>query len=134
MFSAVCQVAAVLVSLPFGLAGVATAHAIVTYALCVPALTYAGKPFGIKAVDVLRAAGPQTAAALIAVAVGIAITEWFLFDVARITRLLAACVVCLCTYLAVVVGIFRVTAPLSLAYSLVRDFGSAQMRRRSTSK
>lgn len=133
MFSAVCQVAAVLASLPFGLAGVATAHAIVTYALCVPALTYAGKPFGITAMDVLRAAGPQVLAALVALVVGLAVEDKFLSDASRPARLIASSLVCLITYLIVIVGLFRVTAPLVLAYSLVHDFAQARMRR-GTSK
>ena len=42
-----CQLAALIIGLPFGLFGVATAYAIVMFGLFVPALVYAGRPFGI---------------------------------------------------------------------------------------
>jgi PST family polysaccharide transporter len=58
-FSAICQLIAVFCGIPFGLAGVAAAHAIVTFMLFVPALVYAGQPVGIGLRDVLRAVGPR---------------------------------------------------------------------------
>src|SRR4029079_10551884 len=48
-FSAIFQLVAVFAGLPFGLVGVATAHAIATFCLFLPALVYAGRPLGIGA-------------------------------------------------------------------------------------
>jgi len=128
-FSAIFQLVAVFAGLPFGLVGVATAHAIATFCLFLPALVYAGRPLGIGARDVLRAVGPQVAAALIAVAIGLAVQGAFLSDFSRLARLLISGLVCLTAYLAVAAGLFKVTAPLRLAFSLLRDFSPALTRR-----
>lgn len=121
-FSAAFQLTALVAGLPFGLIGVATAYTIVMFGLFVPALVYAGRPFGIGVRDVLSAAGPQTAAGLIAVAVGFAVQHFFLADFSQLARFFVSIQVCLATYLVVVVGVFRVTGPLRLALSLLRDF------------
>lgn len=121
-FSAIFQLLAVFAGLPFGLVGVATAHAIATFCLFLPALIYAGRPLGIGARDVLRAVGPQMASALIAVAIGIIVQDMFLADLSRLARVFVAGLICAATYLAVIVGVFGVTAPLRLAFSLLRDF------------
>jgi len=128
LFSAACQLAALIVGLPFGLVGVATAYAIVMFGLFVPALVYAGRPFGIGVKDVLSAAGPQTAAGLCAVALGFVVQQIFLADFSHLTRLLISVAICLATYLTVVVGVFRVTGPLQLALSVLRDFSPMRSR------
>jgi PST family polysaccharide transporter len=130
-FSAIFQLSAVFAGLPFGLVGVATAHAIATFCLFLPALIYAGRPLGIGAKDVLRAVGPQMASALVAVAIGLTVQEVFLSDLSRLARFFVAGLVCAATYLAVIVGVFGVTAPLRLAFSLLRDFSPARLRRSS---
>jgi polysaccharide transporter, PST family len=121
-FSAGCQLAAIAAGLPFGLVGVAAAHTIVIFALSVPALVYAGRPFGIGVKDVLSAAGPQVVAGLGAVAVGLTVQQMFLADFPQLARFFLSVATCLATYLTVVVGIFRVTYPLELVFSLLRDF------------
>src|SRR5262249_60693809 len=113
---------------PFGLIGVAVAYAIVLFGLFVPALVYAGRPLGIGLKDVLQAAGPQTAAGLAAVAFGLLVQEAFLSDFSRFARLFVSAQICLAIYLCVVVGIFRVTGPLRLALSLLRDFSPIRSR------
>jgi PST family polysaccharide transporter len=95
----------------------------------VPALVYAGRPLGIGTKDVFHAVGPQSVAALIAVATGIAVQGEFLSDLSRLARLVVAGLVCLTAYLTVVVGIFKVTAPLRLAFSLLRDITPTRFRR-----
>ena len=131
LVSAFCQLVALVAGLPFGLIGVATAYAIVMYGLFVPALAYAGRPVGIGVRDVLRAVGPQTAAGLIAVACGFMVQREFLADFSPLARFFVSIQVCLATYLAVVLGVFRVTGPLQLAFSLLRHF--APMRPRGSS-
>jgi PST family polysaccharide transporter len=130
-FSAIFQLFVVVSGLPFGLVGVATAHAIAAFCLFVPALVYAGRPLGIGTKDVLYAVGPQTAAALIAVAIGIAVQGEFLSDLSRLARLVVAGLVCLTVYLAVVVSVFKVTAPLRFAFSLLHDITPMRFRRSS---
>ena len=128
-FSAICQLVAVFVGIPFGLAGVATAHAVATFCLFVPALVYAGRPVGIGVKDVLRAVGPQTAAALITVAFGFAVQRAFLADFSQLARFVVSVPICVVAYLTVVVGVFKLTAPLQLAFSLLRDFSPKRLRR-----
>jgi PST family polysaccharide transporter len=131
LFSAVFQLATLLAGLPFGLVGVATAYTIATYCLFVPALVYAGQPFGIGAKDVLRAVGPQTVGALVTVAIGLTF-QWFLLqDHSELARFVLSIPICIAVYLAVVVGAFRVTRPTHLARSLLCDFSPARLRRTS---
>jgi polysaccharide transporter, PST family len=126
--SAICQLVALAVGLPFGLIGVAITYTIVMFGLFVPALAYAGQPVGIGARDVLSAVGPQIAAGLIAAAFGFMVQEAFLADFSAIARFFVSAAICLATYLAVVVGVFRVTGPLQLAFSLPRHFGPMRSR------
>ena len=128
-FSAVCQIAAVFAGLPFGLIGVAATSAIAIYILFVPALVYAGRPAGIGARDVIAAAGPQTAAGLIAVAFGLVARQLFLADFSELARFFVSSLICLSTYLVVAVVVFRVTGPLQLALSILRDFSPMRLLR-----
>ena len=121
VFSAACQLAALAAGLPFGPIGVASAYAIVMYALFVPALAYSGRPLGVGAKDVLAAAGPQTVAALCAVVVGLAVQQAFLAELTPLARFALSGLICLATYLVVAIGILRVTGPIRLALSLLRD-------------
>lgn len=130
VFSAICQLVAVFAGLPFGLTGVAVAHATITFCLFIPALAYAGQPLGIGAKDVLRAVGPQTLAALSTVVIGYMMQRALLADLPQLTRFLVAVPICLAVYLSLIVGIFRVTAPLYLLLSVLRDLSSFPVRLR----
>jgi PST family polysaccharide transporter len=120
--SAVFQLLALAAGLPFGVTGVAIAYTIAMFALFVPALVYAGRPVGIGTRDVLQAVGPQTVASLVAVAVGFVVQLEFLGELPQFMRVFISGMVCLAAYLAVVVGVFRITGPLHLAFSVLRDF------------
>lgn len=122
--SAIVQLAALAAGLPFGVIGVATSYTIAMFVLFVPALVYSGRPVGIGTRDVLQAVGPQITAALIAVGVGFAVQLGFLMEFSRLLRFCISIVVCLAAYLTFVVGVFRVTDPLQLAFSVLRDFRS----------
>jgi PST family polysaccharide transporter len=122
IYSVVVQLLALAAGLPFGVIGVATAYTIAMFGLFVPALVYSGRPIGIHGRDVLRAVGPQTIGGLIAVAVGFLVQLEFLADVSLFLRIFVSGMVCLLTYFAVVVGLFRITAPLQLAFSVLHDF------------
>jgi PST family polysaccharide transporter len=130
-FSAVCQLVGLIVGLPFGLIGVATAYTIVMFGLFVPAVVYSGRPVGIGVKDVLSVVGPQTAAALSAVALGFVVQQVFLVDFSQLARFFVSVPICLAIYLTVAVGIFKVTRPLQLAMSLLRDLDSMRSQRSS---
>src|SRR4051812_39695267 len=108
VYSAVVQLLALGAGLPFGVTGVAIAYAIAMFGLFVPALVYSGHPLGIRSRDVLQAIGPQTAAGLAAVAVGFLVQLEFLADVSPLMRIFVSGLICLVTYLAIAVGLFRV--------------------------
>jgi polysaccharide transporter, PST family len=126
--SAICQLVAVFVGISFGLVGVAVAHTIATFSLFVPALAYAGRPVGIGARDVVRAVGPQIASALVTVAIGFSVQHLFLVDLAPLPRFVVAASICVAVYLTMIVGVFKVVAPLRLALSLLRDFSATRFR------
>jgi len=127
VYSAVVQLLALAAGLPFGVTGVATAYAIAMFGLFVPALVYSGRPVGIHSRDVLQAIGPQTIAGLAAVAVGFVVQVEFLADFSQLMRPFVSGSICLATYLVIAVGLFRVTAPLQLAFSVLRDFRAVRL-------
>jgi PST family polysaccharide transporter len=121
VFSAVFHLAALAAGLPFGAMGVAVAYTVAMFCLYIPALVYAGQPVGIGVRDVLSATGPQIVSALISVALGLAILQLFLLDLSALPRLLVSVAICTASYLAIVLGLFRMTAPLKLASSMLQD-------------
>jgi PST family polysaccharide transporter len=131
VFSAICQLVALIFGLPFGPIGVAAAYTIVMFGLFVPAVVYSGRPFGIGLKDVLSVVGPQTAAGLTAIAFGFVVQQAFLADFSPLARFVVSIPICLAIYLVVAVGIFKVTGPLQLAFSLLRDLGSMRSQRSS---
>ena len=120
--SSLFQLAALFAGLPFGLLGVATAYALATFCLFLPALAYAGRPVGIGARDVIRVVGPQMAAALCSAGIGCWIQHAFFAEYSRIVRIVLSMVSCWGVYLSIVIGLFRVTVPLQVTMSLLREF------------
>jgi polysaccharide transporter, PST family len=120
VFSAACHFVALAAGLPFGAMGVAVAYTMTMFCLFVPALAYSGHPVGIGVRDVLSATVPQVGSAVIAVALGLATRQLFLLESSEYTRLIVCVPVCAITYLAIVLGAFRLTTPLKLASSLLR--------------
>ncbi|NVN87184.1 MAG: lipopolysaccharide biosynthesis protein [Rhodopseudomonas sp.] len=131
LVSALVQLAALAAGLPFGVIGVATTYAIVTFGLFIPALVYAGRPVGIGYDDVLRAVGPQTIAGLSAAAVGFGIQEMFLADHLQLIRVSISGAVCLGVYFTVVVGVFKMTGPIRLALSVLGEYAARRSPARS---
>jgi PST family polysaccharide transporter len=78
---------------------------------------------------VLRAVGPQTVAALATVAIGLAVQHLFLDGYSQLARFAFSVPICVVVYLIISVGVFKVTGPLRLALSLLRDFSSIMFRR-----
>jgi PST family polysaccharide transporter len=116
------QLGALFCGLPFGPFGVVWAHVLSMYVLFVPAIAYAGRPVGIGARDVIAAIGPQFVSALAAAGLGFALHAVLLAGVGPIERMAVLVVVYLATYLALVVGVFRVTGPVQVGVSLVKEF------------
>lgn len=127
VYSAFVQLMALMVGLPFGVTGVALAYASTAFALCVPAIVYSGEPFGIRSMDVLKVVGPQIVAGVVAVFAGFFVQLEFLGDYSSLMRMFISGMVCLVTYLAVVTGVFRVTSPLYLVFSVLRDLRIVRM-------
>jgi len=118
--SLIVQVAAVLCGLPFGPEGVAVAGVVVSLLIAVPSVIYAGRPIGVGSTVVLRAAGPQLIGALGAAAAGWLLLMSSLAHWPILARLFVSATLSACTYLIVVVGLFRVREPLRVARSVVQ--------------
>jgi PST family polysaccharide transporter len=123
LLNVAAMIVALACGLPFGTFGIATAYAVATTLLCIPAVAYSGAPIGIRATDVLRAVGPQVVAAFAAAALAMLARHALLQDAPALLRLVILGVLCSGAYLAIVTLVFRVTKPLRLALSLLRNRG-----------
>lgn len=122
VFACAVQLVVLFCGLPFGTIGIATAYVIAMYVMFIPAIAYAGNPVGIGVKDVLRATGPQLIAALAATGAAFALRFWVLDGAKMIIRLPLLIAACSGLYLAIAVGIFKLTHPLQVARSLMFDF------------
>jgi PST family polysaccharide transporter len=122
IFGMCAHLIALFIGLPFGPRGVVIAYVILMFLLFVPAVSYAGKPLGIGAGDVIKAVWRQMAGSLIAVAAGF-LLRWTIFAGASVIAMSAGLgTAYLAIYCAVVVGVFRLQMPLGVVLLLVRDF------------
>jgi PST family polysaccharide transporter len=73
VFSAACQLVALMAGLPFGSIGIAIAlaYTVAIFCLFIPVLVYAGYPIGIGVKEVVSTTGLQMDSAIIAVAFGL---------------------------------------------------------------
>jgi PST family polysaccharide transporter len=115
------QVAALIGGLPFGPTGLAAASVIASLLIAVPSINYAGRPIGVGAALVMRAVGPQLIGAMSIVAAGWSLQMTILSGYSSFTRILLSGTFCTCFYLALVVGLFRLTEPIKVAGSVVQD-------------
>ncbi len=129
VIGSVAQIIALLCGLPFGTMGVATAYTISMYFLFVPAIAYAGQPLGIGAKDVIRVVGPQLVGALACALFGFELLYAVLGELHPLLRLPILIAACLALYLAIVVGLFRITHPLDVARNVVRDMAPKALAR-----
>ncbi len=120
--SLVVQVVAVLGGLPFGVKGVAVAVVAASWLIAVPSITYAGRPIGIGAALVVRAVLPQLIGAISTAAGGWWLQTTILTDYSSFVRIFLSGGFCVCIYLAIVVGLFRLTEPIRVVGSIVQDF------------
>jgi O-antigen/teichoic acid export membrane protein len=121
MVSLVAWVLAALCGLRFGAVGIATAGVIASMLLAVPSIAYAGRPIGIHSMSVIKAVGPQLAGAICAAAGGWWLRTAVLADFSAFARIFLLAGFCAGIYLILVPGMFRVSRPIEIASSLVRD-------------
>jgi PST family polysaccharide transporter len=121
------QLLALFCGLPFGPFGIVWAHVISMHLLFVPALMYAGRPLGIGGRDVIAAVGAPFTGTLVVTALGFALRARLLDGPSAIERMAILGPAYLAMYLVVVVGLFRVTAPLRVCTSLLRDLMPGQL-------
>ncbi|GLH79949.1 lipopolysaccharide biosynthesis protein [Bradyrhizobium sp. SSBR45G] len=121
IISLVVQVIAVLAGLPFGPTGVAWAVVIGYSLIALPSVIYAGRPIGIGAELVARAAGPQTIGAIAAAAAGWWLQSTLLTACPALLRMVLSGCFCSVLYLAIVVGVFRHNEPLRIAGTIIQD-------------
>jgi O-antigen/teichoic acid export membrane protein len=121
IIAAVVQVVAVLAGLPFGAKGVAIAVVMTSVLLAVPSITYAGRPIGVGATLVIRAVGPQLIGAISVAAAGWWLQTTAFAEYSSLARILLSGGFCICLYLIVVVGLFRVVEPIKVVSSTVQD-------------
>jgi O-antigen/teichoic acid export membrane protein len=115
------QVVAVLAGLPFGTSGVAVAVVLASSLIALPSITYAGRPIGIGTALVIRAVGPQLIGAISTAALGWWLQTAILTDYSSFARVFLSGVFCMCIYLAIVVGLFRLSEPIRVAGRIVKD-------------
>jgi O-antigen/teichoic acid export membrane protein len=125
IIATVVQVVLVAGGLPFGAAGVAVSVAVTSLINAVPSISYAGRPIGVGAALVIRAAGPQLVGALTAAAAGWCVQTIALTYCPGLVRIILSTSFCIFFYLVIVVGLFRLTEPMRVAFSIVQD----QLRR-----
>lgn len=128
------QLLGLLCGLPFGMVGIVWANVATMFVLFVPALAYAGRPFGIGARDVINVIGAQFVGALTGVGIGLAVRVSLLSGAGPIERTMLLALLYLTVYVIVVVGVFRVTVPLRVGLALTKDLLGVAVARRPRSQ
>ena len=98
------------------------AYTACTYLMFLPAVSYAGRPLGIGAADVIKAAGPQLFGAVTSAAIGFFLRYAVLRDASGIERSVALAIVYAVSYVIIVAGAFKVRMPLKVTIALGQDF------------
>jgi O-antigen/teichoic acid export membrane protein len=119
--SALVQAVAVFGGLPFGASGVAVAVVMTSLFIALPSIIYAGRPIGIGAALVIRAIGPQLIGAVSAAVAGWSLQTMALTHYSGYVRIILSTCFSVSVYLAIVVGLFRLTEPIKIATTIVRD-------------
>jgi O-antigen/teichoic acid export membrane protein len=122
IFAAAVQIVLILAGLPFGPEGVASATVVTSLLMAIPSISYAGRPIGISGVDVIRAVLPQLTAAICTAAAGWLLTITLLTEFAGLVRVFISGSFCVCVYVLIILGVFRITQPIKIAASIAMDF------------
>jgi polysaccharide transporter, PST family len=115
------QLAGLFCGLPFGPRGVVIASVFCMFILSIPAIAYAGRPLGIGARDVVQVAWRPLAGSAAAVTIGFLLRYALLLNGSAFIRMIALTPVYVAVYLLIVVGLFRLRAPVGVILGLVRD-------------
>jgi PST family polysaccharide transporter len=127
--SSAVRVVAILASLPFGAEGVAIALVAAGWLIAFPSVIYAGRPLNIGAPLVIRAVSGPLLGTTIAVAAGWWLQSTVLADFSALLRMVLLGFSCASIYLLIVVGLLRITEPITVASRLVQDFGARAAQR-----
>jgi PST family polysaccharide transporter len=122
VFSTIVQLLALAAGLPFGPVGVCAAFAVSMFLLFLPAIAYAGQPFAIGAVDVIRAVGRPLAGSLVAAGLGFLIRYYWLADTEGLGRIVLLGLAYTIVYLVSVVGVLGVRAPITVLTSALSSY------------
>ena len=120
--AAAVQIVFILTGLFFGAEGVAFAAVATSLVTALPSVSYAGRPIGISAADVVRAVLPQLIAAVCTAAGGWLFAVTLLTQHIGLGRALISGGFSICIYLVIILGVFRITQPIKVAASIAIDF------------
>jgi O-antigen/teichoic acid export membrane protein len=126
--ASIVQLLAILAGLSFGVRGVAISFAVAGSLLAFPSISYAGRPAGIGAVDVMLTVWRQLLGALVIVASGWPLRDAVFAGFCLSYRIALSLVSGISIYLLVVVGLFRLSEPLKLAARLSSEYAPASLR------
>jgi len=118
--TALVQVIAVGLALPFGAAGVAVAYVLAGAILTLPSVIYAAQPLKMGYRTLLDAVGRQLLGAAVALIAGSCIAFTLAESMPALLRILTSASVCILAYAAIVIGIFQFTDPLRLLFQVGR--------------
>jgi O-antigen/teichoic acid export membrane protein len=127
--TAIVRIIAILGGLYFGAKGVAIALVVAGWLIAFPSVSYAGRPLGIGAAQVIRAVGAPLFGATIALTTGWWFQAIFLADSSVLPRIIFSALLCVSVYLLIVVGLLRNTRSISVVGRLVQDFGARAAQR-----
>ena len=108
-----------LISLPFGIEGVAIAYSLSFYFLAAPCLWYAGKPIKLKLSSILSAIWKYYVAALFATVISyivlfsFSITASLFNELNILIRIILSSILCLFLYLVIIVALYRGLQPIT---------------------
>jgi PST family polysaccharide transporter len=127
LFSTAVHFVALFCGLPFGPMGVVAAYVIAMYILAIPAIVYAGRPLGIRAVDVIHTVWRQFIGALAATGICLLLRESVFADTHAFVRTVVLGLVYVLTYSVIVVGVLKLRGPVQTTQTLVRGYLPARL-------
>jgi PST family polysaccharide transporter len=123
-----------LISLPFGIEGVAIAYSLSFYFLAAPCLWYAGRPIKLNIISLISSMWRYFAAALVAGLLSFAILYKFNFVVSTFThlhvffRIITASFLCLTMYLILIILFYQSLAPIKQFISIASQMLPDRMK------
>jgi PST family polysaccharide transporter len=115
------QLIALFCGLPYGPTGVATAFAVCSFIMSIPAVAYSGVPLDIRAIDVITAVWRPQIATLLAAAIGFTLRLTLLADLSPIFRIMMLSLAYAVAYVTIAVGLLGERMPIQVILPLVRE-------------